>query len=374
MRRRLETLLVAAAVLAVGAAAVPDRTRPAQTTHLKLIVGLTDDTSKWMLRQDGVVGVYHDLRLMAVRVTVPWRPGQTGPTRVQRTYIRRIRRLSDLRIRVVLAVYNRVAFAPATPRSRAQYCAFVAAVADRMPLVNDVEVWNEANNPTFWPQRAGAPAYEALLARCWNVLHALRPTVNVISSTAPRHDPGAFILALGDAYRASGRTLPIFDIFGHNPYPDDSSELPSATHEGSTTIAEGDYAALMRVLSDGFAGTAQPLPAPDRRTLWYLEDGFQTIPLPSKQRFYRGRENERHPLPALDQANQLRTAIRLAFCQPAVGGFLNFGLLDEDRLAGWQAGLLWRDGTRKPSYDTFKTMIDEVRRKDTDCSQVAGAP
>ena len=67
----------------------------------------------------------------------------------------------------------------------------------------------------------------------------------------------------------------------------------------------------------------------------------------------------------VDQATQLREAILLAYCQPAVTGFLNFGLLDEDRLGGWQAGLLWRDGTRKPSYDTFKAAIAEVRRRDT---------
>jgi hypothetical protein len=47
---------------------------------------------------------------------------------------------------------------------------------------------------------------------------------------------------------------------------------------------------------------------------------------------------------ALDQATQLRDAIALAYCQPAVSAFLNFGLLDEDRLGGWQSGLLWRDG------------------------------
>jgi hypothetical protein len=90
-----------------------------------------------------------------------------------------------------------------------------------------------------------------------------------------------------------------------------------------------------------------------------------------------------HAIPALaprsdksvvDQATQLRDAILLAYCQPAVSGFLNFGLLDEDRLGGWQAGLLWRDGTRKPSYDTFKAAIAEVRRRDTDCSKIRGAP
>jgi hypothetical protein len=69
-----------------------------------------------------------------------------------------------------------------------------------------------------------------------------------------------------------------------------------------------------------------------------------------------------------------RNAILLAYCQPAVSGFLNFGLLDEDRLGGWQSGLLWRDGTRKPSYEAFKAAIAEVRKRDIDCSKVEGTP
>jgi hypothetical protein len=44
--------------------------RDVGSTHLKIIVGVTDDTAKWMVRQDGIVGVHRDLRLMAVRVTV----------------------------------------------------------------------------------------------------------------------------------------------------------------------------------------------------------------------------------------------------------------------------------------------------------------
>ncbi len=49
-------------------------------------------------------------------------------------------------------------------------------------------------------------------------------------------------------------------------------------------------------------------------------------------------------------------------------------MLDEDRLGGWQSGLLSRDGSRKPSYDVFKSAIADVRRRDTDCSKVRGAP
>jgi hypothetical protein len=138
----------------------------------------------------------------------------------------------------------------------------------------------------------------------------------------------------------------------------------------------------MNVLQTSFEGTGQSPPGENGVGIWYVEDGFQTVAPPDKRRFYRGRENDPHALPAVapeaqagvDQATQLRDAVLLAYCQPAVTGFLNFGLLDEDRLGGWQAGLLWRDGTRKPSYDAFKSVIDDVRQRDVDCSTVRGAP
>ena len=181
MRYALRILLLATLALAiVGASA-----RPAESTHLKMIVGLTDDTAKWMVRQNGVVGVHRDLRLRAVRVTVPWRPGQVRPTKLQQVYLHRIARMIQLNDRIVLSVHNLARFAPVAPRSRIEYCAFLRRVVRRIPLIHDVQIWNEANSPAYWPEAAGASAYEALLARCWDALHSLPTQVNVISSTAP---------------------------------------------------------------------------------------------------------------------------------------------------------------------------------------------
>ncbi len=360
-------LLLALAVASSIAAASP---REVESTHLKIIVGVTDDTAKWLTRQDGIVEVHKDLRLMAVRLTIPWKPGQVRPTKLQGIYLHRISRLAQMNERIVLAVYNEARYAPTTPKTREQYCAFLQGIVQRIPAIRDIEVWNEANSPTYWPSSSGAPGYALLLARCYDALHRRGP-VNVISSTASRHDPAAFIFDLGDAYRESGRTRPLFDTFGHNPYPENSAEAPWVLHTESDVIAQGDYETLMNILETAFG-----MPAIN---IWYVEDGFQTVPAPEKRRYYHGRENDRFALPAVsksatDQATQLRNAILLAYCQPAVTGFLNFGLLDEDRLGGWQAGLLWRDGTRKPSYDAFKAAIAEIRRRDTDCSKVRGAP
>jgi hypothetical protein len=374
--RHVLRLLLALEVAFLIAAATP---HAGESTHLKIIVGVTDDTAKWMVRQDGIVGVHRDLRLMAVRVTIPWRPTQTKPTKLQEVYLQRIRRLTQLNDRVVLSIYNTAEFAPTTRAERNRYCGFVQGAVKHVPLIHDVEIWNEANSPTYWPQSAGAESYAKLLARCYDVLHSRPYPINVISSTASRHDPAGFILRLGLTYRALGRVRPLFDTFGHNPYPENSAEPPWAVHPGSDLIGEGDYQTLMNILQTAFGGTGQPLPGDRGVTIWYVEDGFQTVPPRNKMRYYRGRENDHFALPAVstdgvDQATQLRDAILLAYCQPAVSGFLNFGLIDEDRLGGWQSGLLYRDGTRKPSYDTFKAAIDEVRRRDTDCSKVRGAP
>ena len=366
--RHVLRLSLALGVASMVAVALP---RESESTHLKLLVGVTDDTAKWLTRQDGIVGVHKDLRLMAVRLTIPWRPGQVRPTRLQGIYLHRISKLVQMNERIVLAVYNEAPLAPTSPKAQAQYCTFLQGVVRRIPLIRDVEVWNEANSPTYWPQSSGAAGYAALLARCYDALHGRSPSVNVISSTASRHDPAAFIFELGDAYRDSGRSKPLFDTFGHNPYPENSAEPPWVLHTDSDVIAQGDYETLMNVLETAFGSRSI--------NIWYVEDGFQTVPAPEKRRYYHGRENDRFALPAVagnavDQATQLRNAILLAYCQPAVTGFLNFGLLDEDRLGGWQSGLLWRDGTRKPSYDAFKAAIAEIRRRDTDCSKIRGAP
>jgi hypothetical protein len=378
---RLLRLLALACLAFLSASVSPARV---ESTHLKIIVGLTDDTAKWLDRQDKIVKIHKDLGLMAVRVTIPWRPGQAGLTYLQKTYLHRIARMTRLNDRIVLAVYNTAGFAPTTKAARNEYCSFLRGALLRIPLIHDVEIWNEANSPAYWPQRHGATTYAALLARCYDVLHAGRRPVNIITSTASRHDPAGFVFALGDAYRAGGRVRPLFDTFGHNPYPEHSEEAPWVLHSDSDLIGEGDYETLMNVIRTAFEGTGQPLPGTRGVTIWYVEDGFQTIPPANKRRFYRGRENDSHVIPArarfargtpgVDQATQLRDAILLAYCQPAVSGFLNFELLDEDRLGGWQSGLLWRDRTRKPSYEVFKAAIAEIRRRDTDCSKIHGAP
>ena len=373
-----------------------------------LLVGVDDDTLKWTEDTKGAIATQQELGLGAVRITLHWTAGETKLGDDGRTYTRRAQAAAKLGVRVVVAVFGDAASPPSTPDGQSQYCAYVQDALSRAKNVRDVVIWNETNSALFWkPQQGAAAAYESLLATCYDALHKYRKQVNVISSTSPHENPGAFIEQLGAAYRASGRTTPIFDTFGHDAYPEVSTESPLASHLGTLSLDEGDYVRLIQALTTAFDGTGQPVPGAgsvptggnlpltlDSRggfvgattpggpvTIWYLEDGFETIVPREKRTAYQGREPNRQLVqpvaPATrttafvqpDQIGQLRNAFNLAYCQPAVGAIFNFQLTDEVQLGGWQSGLLWADGTPKPSYAPFKDVIAAIVAGTVDCVQ-----
>ena len=90
----------------------------------------------------------------------------------------------------------------------------------------------------------------------------------------------------------------------------------------------------MDALTAAFGSTGQPVPGEDGVTVWYLEDGFETAVPADRIGRYTGRERAasvvqpvQHAASARDQASQLRDAVELAYCQPAVGAFFNFQLV-----------------------------------------------
>lgn len=374
-------------------------TAPAQAGS-GLLVGVDDDDLKWTTHPQPSIAALRDLGVRAIRMTAPWQPGENRLSAADRKPLDR-GIVAAYGMRVVLALYGRASDAPQTAAAQAQFCSYAADLLHTYPTVNDLVIWNEPNSPRFWvPQFDGAgtavapQAYEGLLARCWDMLHALRPSVNLIAASAPHGNdrtsisPGNWYPDLGAVYRATGRRLPIFDTVGHNAYPERTSERPWVHHPG-TSIDEGDYDKLMAALSEGFSGTAQPLPGEGRVTIWYMEQGFQSTIDPTKLGLYGGQENDRFALPpwsarsvtsaqapAPDQATQLFNAIQLAYCQPAVGAFFNFELADEPVLSGWQSGVLWTDFTPKPSYYGFKQAIASAASGKVDCGfyAQAGAP
>jgi hypothetical protein len=339
---------------------------PAAAASQGLLVGVDDDSLKWYGHTSSLLSIYSDLGVGAVRVTLDWAPGETFPTGTSRTELQRVAGAAQ-RMRVVLAVTGPATAPPLDDAGRASYCGFVANVLQRYPWIHDIAVWTEPNSSKFWqPRKGSAAAYEALLATCWDTLHALQPGVNVIATSAPHAKPGRWYEQIGKAYRASGRTLPILDTVGHNAYPETSAEPPDAVHHGNS-IDEGDLDRLLAALHKAFDGTGQAAPGSRGVTVWYLEDGFQSTP-PDGDGLYTGTETDKQAVSESVQAAQLVAALDLAYCQPAVGGFFNFELRDESSLSGWQSGLLRPDWSPKPAYLAYLQAIAAVRAGTVSCA------
>ena len=370
-----------------------------------MFVGVSDDAFEW--NTGAMAAAANDLGLRAVRVALTWEPGERSLTPSDAAALGKVVSGAP-NMRIVLAAFNQ-GDPPLDAGSRDAYCSYLADAVTRFPRINDLVIWNEPNLSGFWrPQFASggqsAPEqYEALAASCYDLLHAMRSSINVIGPVTSvwgndnpnafdniSHSPTTFIQDLGAAYRASGRTAPLFDTFGHHPYPANSSERPWTAHSDPAIISLGDLGRLLSVLSTAFSGTGQRLP--DQGVpIWYLETGYQTTIPAAKASLYFGVETWPGALPDLvspeparahppdtsqapDQATQLQDELLLTYCQPYVAADFNFMLEDEPSLGGWQSGLLWADGSRKGSYDPFKAAIEQVNAGTVDCSQVAGAP
>jgi hypothetical protein len=340
-------------------------TQPAKAGE-GMLVGFDDDQITWTAHPGRVLGEASALGVDAMRVTLQWHPGRRNLVARDHTVLRRAVAAQRKGVRVVLSVYGRATDAPARWRSRDTYCHFVRNALRRYTEITDVVIWNEANSPAFWrPRIDRAAAYESLLAQCWDLLHSTTPGITVLTSTAGGHDPIDFVRGMGLAYAISGRTRPIFDTFGHNPYPFYPGEPPTEVHD--VYVGEGDYDRLVTAIDETFAGTGQP-PTP----IWYLENGFQTTVGRRLRRHYAGRETQSQTLSPEEQAKQLAAALRLAYCQPRVEAFFNFLLVDEPTLTGWQSGLLWVDWQRKPAFEAYREAIDEVHHGTVVCGADTG--
>jgi hypothetical protein len=295
---------------------------------------------------------------------------------------------AGLRVFLVVAI-DRARDAPVTAAARTDYAAFAAAAARRFPRVRDVVVGNEPNLNTFWlPQfgpdgtDAAAHDYEAVLAAAYDALKHVSPAIRVIGGAlAPRgsdnpllerptHSPTQFVLDLGAAYRASGRTRPLMDGFAMHPYLRLSRIPPTASHAASKTITLADYPKLTATLARAFGGTAQrgaTLP------IYYTEFGVQTTTPRLKLALYLdlGSPAARDAVSAQTQGRYYVEALRLAACQPTVRGFFIFHSVDEPDLRGWQSGLYYADGTPKPSLPVVRRAIRELRASGFACGRRA---
>jgi hypothetical protein len=316
----------------------------------------------------------------SVRVTSNWQPGLIAPTSGELGVLRNIEAAARLSgVKVFVSVYQPGSrTTPLDATAQAEFAQYAAALAAAHPSFDDIIVGNEPNLNRFWlPQfgadgsNASAPAYLSLLARTYDALKAIDPRLRVWGGAlAPRgsdrpegirptSSPTAFIQAMGTAYRASGRTLPVMDGLTIHPYPDNSSQSPDFPHPRSTTIGLADYGKLVSLLGQAFDGTAQPGSA---LPILYDEFGIESTVPDGKRSLYTGSEpTTTKPVDEYQQAAAYDLGLRLAFCQPTVAGVLLFHSQDEGALLSWQSGVYYADGTPKASFWAVRDSLDRTR-------------
>ena len=371
VRRSVAALVALAATLAL--ASVADAGGPGMT------IGAVEDAAKWsspapkmsLARQAGFA---------AVRMTMQWSSGQVAPSAGE---LQNTRNAADAAraagIEPIVSIYNTGSSStPADDAARAQFVQFATAVAAGLPSVQRFVVGNEPNLNRYWlPQfnadgsDAAAPAYELLLAASYDAIKAARPDAVILggalsargedspTSTRPTHSPTAFITDLGAAYRATGRTRPIMDVFDQHVYEDYSAMPPSFEHPNSTTIAVSDYGKLVALLGQAFDGTAQPGSA---LPIFYGEYGVESVIPAAKASLYTGTEPAASR--AVDEATQgalYREAFKVAYCQPNVVGIMVFHVSDESALSAWQSGPYYADDTPKSSLATIRNAASASR-------------
>ncbi len=107
---------------------------------------------------------------------------------------------------------------------------------------------------------------------------------------------------------------------------------------------------LKQAIHDAFGGTSHPTVGSGLK-LFYDELGWQVDT--SGHASYSGSEN----VPVTIEANQAEIygqIPRLVACDPAISAVNLFGFVDAGDLAGFQAGLVRKDGTPRASLNTFR--------------------
>jgi hypothetical protein len=355
-----------------------------------ITVGALEDAVKWSDPKlaDERVAFARRAGFNALNVTTAWTPGQTAPLPDELAILRNVATASRANgLQLLITVYApRPRFAPMTDAQQTQYANFMATLARDLPSVYGFAVWNEPNLNTFWlyqydasGQDIAAPAYTALLGHAYDALKAVSPRIKVYGgnlaprgfedaeSPRPTHSPTQFIRDMGTAYRASGRTKPIMDVFALHPYQRRSAIPPGQPHTGAS-LGFGDYDKLVALLGEAFDGTAQE---GSKLPIAYTEFGVQSLVPPSQLGSYTNTDSPlgNDAVAEQTQAEYYKQAFELAACQPNVIAVYIFHLFDEADLNRWQSGPYYTDTEPKSSLDAIASAARKAREgKLADCS------
>jgi hypothetical protein len=367
--RRFAFILAACAVALATAAAAAASPR----------FGVTEDVTKYA--EDGGASLYPRIKALGMvenRFTVRWNPADPTTIQEQGFLDRSLPAAARAGMRIVFDVYSmdKLAFSSSPETRAALFAAYLQTLASRYPQINDFIVGNEPNESYFWQPQFGpagevvsAAAFLKVMTAAYDALKAVRPDIRVIAG-GPSNEgndktsssPVRFLKALGEAYRASGRTAPFMDALGFHVYPRVNTNPPSKEFSWPNAGA-ADLARLKQAVWDAFEGTAQPTfpeglqPAGGGALALVVDEfGWQVEIGPGLASRYKGAEN----VPTISEAEQATyyaELVRILGCDPAVTDAMVFHLIDEVDLGRFQTGLLRVDGSERASYDSIRAAI-----------------
>jgi hypothetical protein len=329
-------------------------------------LGFAEDATKYS--DDGGDKLYAEMNKLGAtvnRVAVFWDADEPTTIQEQGFLDRMVPVAARHGIQLVFAIYpKRAVTAPTTPTAVDAFCDYAVEVMQRYPAVRKVIIGNEPNQPRFWQpvfnsdgSAASPAAVEAVLASCYDKLKAFDPTIDVIGGgLSPRgnDDPHApnnasispvrFIAALGKAYRASGRTAPLFDEWSWHCYPNSNTDPVETGYPWPDTGCV-NAARVKLSLWDAFHDTGQAV-TPDALKMFVDEVGWQvdTSRLPG----YVNTENVA-TVTESQQADDYAKLVHLADCDPTLTDFNIFHEIDEASRTGFQSGVLRSDYSERPA-------------------------
>jgi hypothetical protein len=375
--RLLATLGLLAITVSASAAASPRAVSP-------ITYGVADDASKYA--DDGGARVYAALPgagLTQNRWTLAWNPAKPNVIEELPFLARAAPIAQRAGVRVQLALYSKVA----SKHDPDDFCGWAAKVASTVKKwgITELIVGNEPNTRLFWlPQKdkqgrdVAAPAFTALLGRCYDSIKKASPGATVIgmglsprASTPQSNEPLTFLRDVGEAYRASGRKRPLMDQLAIHPYPNPSSptDAPKIGYPSRERFGISNLSRVKQAVWDAFHGTAQPTTL-EGLTFRIDEIGWQvdTKGLPG----YVNSEN----VATVDEATQAAHVAQMVqdyfACDPTVTDVLLFLLVDEPYRngrdakgkllgGGWQSGLMTVDGQQREAYRTMGQLAAKGR-------------
>ncbi|HEY5286996.1 MAG TPA: cellulase family glycosylhydrolase [Solirubrobacteraceae bacterium] len=203
--------------------------------------------------------------------------------------------------------------------------------------INDYEIWNEPNNPSFWPSGVNAAEYTELLKDSYPAVKAADPSATVL--TGGLMDQGSTYQYLQEMYNAGARGS--YDVASFHIYP--GGDPTQCAHESNGRPSENSFCMLEGLHAEMTANG-------DSSPIWVTELGWSTCTQgycvsPQQQASY------------MISAYKLLSTPKYSFVQSAFFYQMR-DLYWETSNAGWESslGMFNRDWTPKPSYAALQAI------------------